>query len=72
MVGVDGTVWIRMKSARGVPGRWLVLDPAGRHIATVIEPTANTYLMSIDHGVWGVVRDSDNVQSVVRFRAIPG
>jgi hypothetical protein len=68
MLAMDGTTWVRRKSPPGVPGRWHVIDPTGRQTGTVVEPSDDTYLMSIDHGIWGQESDSNNVPSVVRFR----
>jgi hypothetical protein len=66
LVANDGTMWLRTFVRDGTP-RWLVLSPQGRPTMTIDLPK-NFELMSIEHGVWGVERDADDVPSVVRYR----
>jgi hypothetical protein len=64
----DGTTWLRWH----VPGtnlRWLVVSPHGDVLMQVEQPRGELKL--IDHGIWVVVYDDNDVPSLVRLGIPP-
>ena len=62
----DGTAWIELRGA-GPVREWLVVSPQGTLKHRVHVP-ANTQILLVDKGIWGVVLDENDVPSVARFR----
>jgi hypothetical protein len=70
LVDVDGSVWLRGRESSG-GATWTGHGANGTALFTVREPP-NTRLLVLDKGVWGIQRDSDGVESVVRYEIAPG
>jgi 6-bladed beta-propeller len=51
--------------------RWDVFEPDGRFVARVVAPRAFTAHAARADTVWGVLRDEDDVPSVVKMRIAP-
>lgn len=52
--------------------RWDVFDGAGRYVGRVVAPRAVTAFVMRDNEVWGVIRDANDVASIVRMHVDPG
>jgi hypothetical protein len=65
LVDRDGSVWIRGPGvASGVT--WTIVSPGGELAFTVREPRG-ARLVALDRGLWAVVRDASDVESLVRY-----
>lgn len=66
LVGSDGAAWLRGPALNG-KRKWRVVSTSGRLTETIEVPMA-TDIQWIDGSIWAVVRDADDVPSVVRLR----
>ena len=67
VAGRDGTTWLRLRTSRS-GHRHLVLNPDGSTLGWVALPE-NFRLEVAERGqVWGTETDSDDIQSVTRYR----
>jgi hypothetical protein len=70
LVGRDGSTWIRMRKPGVGPSQryWLVLDSNGEPYGSVTTP-ANIRISTADLSTfWGFEADSNDVESIVRYR----
>jgi len=70
VAGRDGTMWVEMRTTpAGKPYR--VFDAKGNPLGEVLLP-ANTTIMAAERGhIWCTEKDSDDLESVVRYRVGP-
>ena len=62
----DGTTWLQLRG--NTPNaQWLVVSPQGKLTGVATLPRSADILL-IQDGVWAVVKDDDDVPSVVHFR----
>jgi hypothetical protein len=66
-VGRDGSIWIR-GSGRGLEREWTLLDSLGSLRGRAVFPTSFQAFHAEGDRVWGTIRDSDDLPSVVRYR----
>jgi hypothetical protein len=73
LVGDDGTIWLGIQEQFGLPThRYNVFDATGKIVATVVLPSSvRPWVVSKDR-MWGVDRDADGLESVVRYRVERG
>lgn len=73
LVGDDGTIWLGIQEQFGLPThRYNIFDATGKIVATVVPPSnVRPWVVSKDQ-MWGVDRDADGLESVVRYRVERG
>lgn len=70
IVGRDGTVWLEMQSLKA-ENSWRVLTAKGEVIGDLTVPN-NVSLAAVSRSAaWGIERDQDDLQSVVRYKVGP-
>jgi len=67
IVGIDSTVWIRMRPTRDGVGH-LALDHTGAPLGTVLLPPRSRVATGTREALWAVESDALDVQSLVRDR----
>lgn len=67
VLGRDGTVWLELRTTTG-GHTWLMLDPKGNPVGTVVLPNEVTMKVAERGTVWGFVTDDDGLKGVVRYR----
>lgn len=67
VMGRDSTTWIGFRSTTDTRA-WLVLDAQGAPVGSLRLPTRFRISDAERATVWGVARDDDDVESVVRYR----
>lgn len=65
-LGDDGTTWIQIRGTTPT-AEWLVVSPQGRLVGRLMLPRS-TEILLVQDGIWAVVKDQDDVPSVVRYR----
>jgi hypothetical protein len=70
-IGRDGSVWLRREDLGGETIRWTVLESTGNPRIEVVLPRDFGMLEASEAAILGVIRDSDHVPSIVRFRLSP-
>jgi hypothetical protein len=65
--GWDGSIWLEMRGT-GSHSLYMVLDSAGNTLAELTYPAGIGLAGVGDSVMWGIVRDENDVQSVVRYR----
>lgn len=70
IMGSDGTLWLRTQRQAG-HDPWLVLDPSGDSIGTLLVAPGSSLNQPSAGVVWMVERDQDDLPSVVRYRVRP-
>lgn len=66
-VGLDGTIWLEVQTA-AAPHRWLVLSATGDPIGQLTVPASVSLMAESRNTVWGVERDQDDLESIVRYK----
>ena len=67
LIGIDGTIWLEMETA-ALGHRWHVLNAKGDVVGQV-NLAQNVELKAASRGaVWGVEKDQDDLESVVRYK----
>ena len=67
VLGRDYSVWLEERIA-GPGHRWLVLDPKGATVGAVMLPPEVELQVAELGTLWGLTKDADDVQGVVRYR----
>lgn len=67
VLGRDNTVWLELRTTTG-GHRWLMLDPKGNPVGTIVVPNEVTLKAAERGTVWGLITDEDGLLGVVRYR----
>jgi hypothetical protein len=67
-IGMDGTVWVRLRQPDPERSDWLVLDLDGEPIARVELPAGFEWMTANRNTIWGTERDELDVPYIVRYR----
>jgi hypothetical protein len=62
----DGTTWIQLRGPTPM-AQWLVISPQGKLTGTVTLPRS-TEILLVQGNIWAVVKDENDVPSVVKYR----
>lgn len=69
LIGSDDSIWLRRVDSRsGNTASWIRFDATGRSIGEVEAPVEAQLMRASATHVWAVVRDTDGVPAVVRYR----
>ncbi len=70
VIGTDGTIWLEMETA-ALGHRWQLLSAKGDVVGQVSLPQ-NVELKAVSRSeVWGIEKDQDDLESVVRYKVGP-
>jgi hypothetical protein len=62
----DGRTWIQLKST-APEAQWLVVSPQGT-LAGIVTLPRSTEILLVQDAIWAVVKDDDDVPSLVKYR----
>ncbi|HKS05944.1 MAG TPA: 6-bladed beta-propeller [Gemmatimonadaceae bacterium] len=52
--------------------RWDIFEPDGRYLGRIVAPRTFGFYVMRGNFVWGVMRDEDDVPTIVKMRIVPG
>jgi hypothetical protein len=70
IIAGDSTIWLRREMTWGPTVRWTVLSRAGMPLFELALPTRLRIAAAAAHAIWGVLPDTNDAPTVVRFRIL--
>ncbi|HUF50168.1 MAG TPA: hypothetical protein VMN60_05010 [Longimicrobiales bacterium] len=72
ILGRDGALWIRIRADAPTDPRYVLLDPAGSLVGSLIVPDGVTIVQGTGTAVWTIEENADDIESVGRYRVVLG